>query len=534
MRFARKQGRFIVPLFSVILSIVALLIGQAEPRFMTQTFSVFEVFWDSPHAGIMDAPATSKHHSQVEEAQKAGLTPIATSTAWVFPPFAGAPQVPLTKVILFTDVPEARINCVPPRETAEYQRLVGIRNALWGTLAREFPELDLWVVGYEPNFLFYDCDGRELEFQSLLAFFADTLEGANKAIKSQNPDAIVVAHFLGRSTSPIFVRGQLIQPREIIDGVLLEIARRKDVQSEYFDEWAFTLDPELTLDRYPQASVPLSLGSANLTSGWNTKYLEEFTTNTSDLEFTYADWADPRTPITTTIVATTVSNGLAHVSISGTWPVIGGAVTEQNGPDVVPDQEFQTQYPERNKWTAVMDFFPVTSTYEAGAHAAVFLRVLDRTWQTVPDQTRFGAFAYRGPMTLGQDCENEPCGALQFSGDDVTASPAQSAGKQTLFNFPLTELPWNYSSHLYRVQIHERQVFHPLNFQYELRWQAEVWDLTDSNLVGQSTEIWEWSLPNILGIAVPSIDSSKLFFGLGPGSSGGIDVERTGTAWWGY
>lgn len=363
------------------LSAAGLLSGQAQRKFKTETLSVFRLFWQSPHTGSIDAAAASEYHSQIQEAQRLGFTAIGTSTVWVFPPFAGGPQVPETKISLFTNVPEARIACIPPRGTADYQRLVEIRNSMWATMAKEFPEIQHWIVGYEPNFIFYDCSGQQLQLQDLLVFFVDTLEGANSAIKSNNSNAVVIAHFLGRSPTPIDVRNQLVQPRQIVEGVQLEIARRAGVQASYFDEWVFELDPELIVDRYPESSVPVAFGSSAptiLTSGWNTKYLEEFTVNTSDLVLNYADWNDWRTTIVRTI--TVVSSGYAQFRLSGPDLSVGGAITANNSPDVVPDQEFTTQYPERNKWTAVMDFLPVPATPPPtpGAHAAVFLRVLDR------------------------------------------------------------------------------------------------------------------------------------------------------------
>lgn len=209
-------------------------------------------------------------------------------------------------------------------------------------------------------------------------------------------------------------------------------------------------------------------------------------------------------------------------------------------PDVVPDAEFKEQYPERNKWTAVHDFLPVIPTVPDTVHAAAFLRVLDRTWQgdtgPYPDQTRFGGFALGGSAITADACQNQPCGALQFTGDDTTAIPPQSKGKTKLLHFPLMEHPWSFFNHTYRVQVIEREYWHSLDLRYELQWRAEVYDLSDNGQwLGNSDWIWEWSVPNVFGIEIPTpLGSSKLVFGFGPGTAGGIDSERTGTSYWVY
>ncbi|HEV8129911.1 MAG TPA: hypothetical protein VGQ81_01565 [Acidobacteriota bacterium] len=87
-----------------------------------------------------------------------------------------------------------------------------------------------------------------------------------------------------------------------------------------------------------------------------------------------------------------------------------------------------------------------------------------------------------------------------------------------------------------KVQIIEREYWHSLDLRYELQWRAEVYDLTDSGQwLGNSDWIWEWSVPNVFGIEIPTpLGSSKLAFGFGPGTVGGIDSERTGTSYWVY
>jgi hypothetical protein len=406
---------------------------------------------------------------------------------------------------------------------------------------------------------------RELALTDLIRFFTDTLNGINHAIKSQTPGAVIIAHFLGRTGIPIFVRGQLVQPRQLVDGIQAEIRLRGDTPGKYYDAWITTLDSELLRDRFPEPTPLVPFGSGTTTDstaswkslptgpvlpfvetpGWNIKYLEEFTVITSDLVADYADWENWRTPaVRTTATVPTVgappNYGRAQVRLTGPPDSIGGAVTAPVTPDVVPDAEFKELYPERNKWTAVHDFVPVIPTNPPTVHAAAFLRVLDRTWQgdlgPYDDQTRFGGFAYGGNAITADACQNQPCGALQLTGDDTTAIPPQSKGKTKLLHFPLMEHPWSFFNHTYRVQIIEREYWHSLDLRYELQWRAEVYDLTDSGQwLGNSDWIWEWSVPNVFGVEIPTpLGSSKLIFGLGPGTAGGIDSERTGTSYWVY
>ena len=223
--------------------------------------------------------------------------------------------------------------------------------------------------------------------------------------------------------------------------------------------------------------------------------------------------------------------------------IMGGLTDEDE--DVIPYGRFESETYNRNKWTAVGDFYPETDPHPDGAHAAVFLRVLNRTWGGSPDQTRIGSFVYGGLWTAGA-CNNEYCGALQLQGDDVTADPEGSEGLQELIEFDLDEFPWGSSSHLYRVQVMEEERLHTLRWTWEHWWRAEAHDLTDDSgppnydpagRIGYSSWIGEWTLEIIFGIEEPNLTNSKLAFGLGPSRSpftGKVRFERVATNAWDY
>ncbi len=116
---------------------------------------------------------------------------------------------------------------------------------------------------------------------------------------------------------------------------------------------------------------------------------------------------------------------------------------------------------------------------------------------------------------------------LQFTGDDL-ASPGH--GKSQLFSFAVSPNPFA-SSDLARVQIIEREWFHPLSFVWEPWWMAEVHQ--NGQRIGYRDWVGSWTLENVYGIGVPDLTGSKLGWGL-TGDANGIDVERTGTAYWIY
>ncbi|HEY2933229.1 MAG TPA: hypothetical protein VGK99_15930 [Acidobacteriota bacterium] len=276
--------------------------------------------------------------------------------------------------------------------------------------------------------------------------------------------------------------------------------------------------------------------------GWNVFHLEEFSNDTSDLVATYADWEDFRTDLALAeITRTVVTGGKAQFRLQNPTPPptpveltsVTGAVTREVPTylDVVPDQSFQQSGTERNKWTAVADFYtvPLPPLDPLSAHIAVFIRVNNRDWNkelpsigTYPDQTRFGCYINGNSQ-----------GVLQFTGDDLRPSRAGYGNTNQDNLFQLIENPFASSGKLYRVQIIERQVLEAFQ-PWKTFWKAEVYNITDNLLIGSSSEINEFTITGNYQIDIPALASSKLGMGFGAGKAGGVDVERTGTSYWSY
>jgi hypothetical protein len=535
---------------------------QAGAQYAIITFSAHRLYRQSENINSFNETSVQDYQSLLDTAERLGLTPIGTATTWVFPAFSNAPLIPADENPLFDLIPEARINCIPELEGGEYARFAEVRNQMWNALAQEFTSVRFWFVGYEPGFEFFSCSGEQLELEVLFEYVVDTLRDLNAAIKSNIPDATVVAHFLGRTGVPIHVRHQMVQPQTILDHIAQEIDRRGEPNSEYYDMLAVFLEPSLLFERFSdETSVQPSIGSSAVlppvlpkayrdvlfagTPGWNTKWQDEFTSSTSNL-VSLSNWDsishDPDDVFETT---TQVTGGQALLRLSAPpgsqTRSFAGAKTAASV-DIVPDQEFDSQgtYPgaERNRWTALADSFPVENPDSASSHLGAFLRVQDRDWSPptgIDEQTRFGTIAYRGPITQSPCTSQWGCGALQLSGDDLSANPPESAPKGKLLYFTLSKKPWSYPSVLFRIQIIEREWFHPLSYVWEPWWMAEVHDLTyPGTRIGYRDWIGEWTIENIYGIAVPGLSGSKFAFALSENFDGGANTERTGTAYWIY
>lgn len=489
-------------------------------------FSTHTLF---PESGLsLDQNAKEEYEAQIAAVLEAGLIPLGAITSWVFPDWVEPPRVPAVSIPLLPGIRRVRLACVPQGDKVEYARLRQSRAELVSTLAREFPQLDTWLVGNEPGFPYFDCEGQPLEPHAVIPFIVDTLSDVASSVRGRHPEARIVAHFLGRTISPLVIAGSQVQPKELITRVNAEIDARGS-RDQYYDVWVTSIDPSLAEDRQEEEHQPMDFSTRS--AGWNVKWLEEFTTTADDLVDDYSDWNSWRTDTQKVLVTTVpVASGKAYIELEDPRPdldwSIGGAVTS-GSVDVVPDEEFDADTYQRNRWTAVSDFQAASSTNPAGAHSAVFIRVNDTEWEEVEDQTRFGAIVFGGNVSAG-NCSNEPCGALQFTGE---------SGDTVLWTFELDELPASNPTHLYRVQIHEREYLHPLNWTWELQWMAEVWDLSEEpfQLIGASVDwIWEYTVENVWGIEIPGLEDSKLAFGLGPGWDGDQTVERTGTAYWIY
>lgn len=501
----------------------------AQPAFAPQIFWVHNVFLDSRDVKSINEDAAKSYRNSILEAKIAGLIPVGNTTSWVFPSFVEVPKVP----IFHNPSPNTvlvRQACIPELLGPEYSSLAEIRNQLYGTLAREFPEVSTWVVGLEAEFDFRDCNGEQLELEEMVRFIVDTLVGTTRAIKEETPGATVIGHFLGNPHIPIVIQGRLIQPSTFAQLIDAELGQRLTNQSNIPDLWISDLAPQLLVDRFPRNPVMVDFeASGSRSAGWNVKWLEEFTSTTSNLVTNYDEWDDidynPSISDKTVIAVNADEEAeLRLVTSSKQYDSFAAARSNPNEVDVVPDDEFDSGVANRNKWTAVMDFFPVEETDDSSVHAGGFLRVNDRTME----QTRFGTIAYSGDRSTSP-CASEPCGAIQFTGDD-DENPSQLLTE--LKYFELDEQPWDYPTHLYRVQIIEWEHEVPV-LGWHLVWKAEIWDLTDNDLIGSSSSYTEYTVSS-WGIDIPGLSDSMIAFGLSSGDDGGIDNERTGTSYWEY
>lgn len=198
------------------------------------SLSAYRLLWNAKAVDELDSSTVAAYRSLIEHAARLDLNVIATSTTWIFPPVAESALVPPDPYAERLEVPERRIACVPGLDTAEYVRLRGLRSRMWTSYVREFQEINSWIVGFEPGFDFYACDGRQLSPDAVIRFAADALEDLKRSIAAENPGATVFGHFLGVSGIPLRIDGQLVQPKEIVQKLLDEIERRGRRTSDYF------------------------------------------------------------------------------------------------------------------------------------------------------------------------------------------------------------------------------------------------------------------------------------------------------------
>jgi len=490
-------------------------------------FSVYDLLWDSETSWVLNPQGVKEYQTLVEKAVSLDLRILGSSTTWVFPPSAEAPLKPESKFAEFLEVPERRVACVPPFESKEYRRLVGLRNRMWESLARQFPEIDQWMVGFEPGFELYECDGAALSLDRTVRYAVDTLAELKRTLAAVDSDDTVVAHFLGESDVPIVLDDRVVQPAEILKRLREEIDRRGWSASDCFDQSVGELDPSLLADRFPEEPLPLLDSTCLVCSkeyctstapwscpGWNVKCCEDFEVATSNLVASYWEWEEWFSPANQPAVP--VAGGWAKPRLVPTHS-LGGAESHPNL-DIVHDAEFRTQGTERRKWTAVQDFkragIPQPIDY---AHTGVFIRMQDMPTWAPYNPTRFGCTVYA-----------DGTGKLQFTGDDKSKDPG-TQGKTVLYPFSVNPNPFD-SSKTFRVQIIEHEYFDVTG--WKLRWRAEVWD-EDGQLIGYRDWVNENTLYNLKGIRIPALAGSKLGFGV-TGDSNGIDVQRTGTAYWAY
>lgn len=160
------------------------------------TFSTYNLFWKTEAFEIDEGEAWQDDRI-LAAVEDAGITPMGVFPTWIFPPSVEAALTPPSHFASFTDVPEALISCVPDLDGSEYGRLIHLRSEMVSLLARRFPSVRFWIVGYEPSLPFFDCSGRQLDLPSMIVYMADTLKSVREALRQANAGTLVVAHFLG-------------------------------------------------------------------------------------------------------------------------------------------------------------------------------------------------------------------------------------------------------------------------------------------------------------------------------------------------
>ena len=261
------------------------------------------------------------------------------------------------------------------------------------------------------------------------------------------------------------------------------------------------------------------------TPGWNAYWSDHLIDPFENL-FATAPWRPWRTDTANTYI--TPSPGLGESCIlyledppSGYNTVIAGGYTQTL--PINPSSEFNGDANYRNRWMAVMDFYPTErpfprSTYR-DAHAAVFLRVNpNRVWDGHPNQTRFGCYIN------GLDQINQ--GVLQFTGDR-TDDP--STMKRELSPFNLSEDPFDNPNQKYRLQIIEEEKL--VSGTWKLQWGAEIWNQGTNTKIGERKWITEDDLA-AANVSIPELSGSRFAMGLGPGTDGTVNVNFIGTSYW--
>lgn len=429
---------FVLPSFSTATDIQSFPDDGLENT-KIEWFRTLQFFGDSENVDVMDPTTVKEYHEKIDQILDTGKILIGAMNSWIFPQFAGSQKVPGEEMHMGTRV--ALTDAVPPFNSTEYKRLVGVRSQMFKSIAEEFPEVDIWLIGYEGNYVFQDLNGRDLDLDSYVTFLLDTLESSSHVIREANRDAVIIAHFIGRWESPVMIAEEPVQPRQIINLINERIQVRGGEESKYFDQMIVDLVPSLTDDRGMEDGIVEELADTRgdeirsrydfyrtRSVGWNQKWSYPFSFSTVDLA-DLTGWKDYRGPSSVKKTNVQVYSGEAICDLedgTGYSLVVAGAETD--GIIVVPTSaEFDDDFSQKDYWKAVMDFDPIDPTTDSNSdpsdpeeHIGVFLRVNDRTWNSNPDQTRFGTIVYTkdrmdGPCQDNNDAR--PCGAVQFTGD---------------------------------------------------------------------------------------------------------------------
>jgi hypothetical protein len=428
---------------------------------------------------------------------------------------------------------------------------------MFKSIVGEFPEVDIWLLGYEGNYVFQDLNGRDLDLDSYVTFLLDTLESSSRVIREANPDAVIVAHYIGRWESPVMIAEEPVQPKQIINLIDERIQVRGDEESRYFDQMMVDLVPSLADDRDLEDSVEDRLVNTRgadfknrydlyrtRSVGWNQKWSYPFSYSTVDLAG-LTGWKDYRGPSSVKKTNVQVYSGKALCDLedgTGYDDVVAGAETD--GVTVVPSSsEFDDDFSQKDYWKAVMDFDPIDPTTDSSGnlsdpkeHIGVFLRVNDRIWDSNPDQTRFGTIVYTKDRTDGACKDNNnnarPCAAVQLSGDPT----GNNEGTYMLW-FHLDERPFDDTEgNEWHLVIYERKVLQP-DYSYELQWKGEIFE--ESTSINASSWVAASTVENS-GIEIPELSGSGYLFGItGDGDDSGdsigqINVNTSATYYYVY
>ncbi len=242
-------------------------LARELPTYKVHAFLPPDLYRESETPEELNPSAVSRMRDQIREVDP-GVTQLGTLPSWVFPLFAHAalePDFGPHRDITGRDVPVALAQCIPSLKSPEYRRLIGIRNRVWATIIREFPEINHWIVGPEPIYYrkglyspLVDCKGRNLRGFDVIEFIVDTLEELHPAINQANPCAKVIAHF---SYVPFDEDPDIDLPRLI----QVEIQRRGNDPKEYYDLLAEQAAPQfdfvpwggVLLDQFPEGRCTL-------------------------------------------------------------------------------------------------------------------------------------------------------------------------------------------------------------------------------------------------------------------------------------
>ena len=203
---AERESERIEPIQWVSMDVAKAREAQVSGvQFFPITFSTHRLYREAPDENTPRSDQVTDYRDLIEVIEGENLVPIGVSTTWVFPEFAVPPRIPaMVPPGSYDGFEEVRLACVPDA-ASEYERLVTVRSEMYAAMARSFPNIDQWMLGYDPELQFYTCSGEPLDLGRLVIFIVDTLETVTPVLRGENANATIIAHFLGRPSIPILV-----------------------------------------------------------------------------------------------------------------------------------------------------------------------------------------------------------------------------------------------------------------------------------------------------------------------------------------